>query len=301
MPTQGWLFTVREIGETCPSVDPLLLKQCWEHRWKGAPSARRSIFDDALSRVNEVNRLVHFGYHTLQDVEWQAADNTNRQRTVLFKWRAPASYRDKIAYQVWAEMSVSNLPGLHPFCCKIVRSGCECPCRDSADCVHLLMLMMVIHTLPRPDSLGIQKPCTSRRCEWIDPGNGDTYNVMTPLPRIPFLRDSMLSKKRRGKAGIRVGNNGAKNKAFSSARCTEGMRHEFCPLATVHQEALQDRDNHVRVAARERFFSVQRKAIGEPCAAEVTWGQKFIYRLAPSPSPSLTSSSASNDSLYRGF
>ena len=284
LPVSGWCFAIQDIGAVAPSVDQMLIKQHWEHKLTPGAKPERSIFDDAFSRVAEVTRLVHFGYHTLDGVEL-VPGGSSTDKTVLFKWRAPASWREKVSYTVWAECKVSNLQdGMHPFVCKIKRCGCECPLRHSADCVHLLMLMGVIHTLPRPDDLNIQKPCTSRRCEWLNPGDGDMYSVMTPLYKLPFLRQGMLpgkKKKKKQQQGTAVRSTTPaqpRRERYCSARCTEGMRHQFTGLSTKHEVQLGNVDDPDREGLRERFFAALRNAVGEPSAAEVTWGRKYCSR-----------------------
>ena len=122
------------------------------------------------------------------------------ESSVLFKFTCPASYKEKQAYHVWTEARVSSLPGFHPFVCNVDACGCTCPIGSGGDCAHLLMLLLVLHVLPRPEHLNVDKPCTSVKCAWINPGeNGDMYDVTTPIHKIPFTRAKIVLRGKKKK------------------------------------------------------------------------------------------------------
>ena len=198
-PEFGWTFNLPYIQQTAPEVSLHLLYQHWEHRLIGAGGdTTRTILDDAMARVSEIERLVTFGYHENQAAnEPQSTVTHGNQRSVLFKFSAPASFRLHTVYHVWVECSVSKIPGFHPFVSQILKCGCSCPIGSGGDCVHLLMLLLIVHFLPRPSTVNVVKPCTSLKCAWINPGGGDIWSVTTPVQYIPFLRQSSKKEKRR--------------------------------------------------------------------------------------------------------
>mmetsp|Transcript_32042 Transcript_32042/g.80918 ORF Transcript_32042/g.80918 Transcript_32042/m.80918 type:complete len:698 (-) Transcript_32042:116-2209(-) len=262
LPTEGWVTGIQQIGRDAPTVDQTLLLSHWEHRLHLLNGGTRTILDDAFSRVAEMQHLPHFAFHPNENATMPRTRHGGSQRLVCFKFSAPASQRMETTYHLWVECNVSALPGLRPFISRILRCGCTCPLRSSADCVHLLMLMLVILNLPRPWG---EPPCTSLRCAWLNPGNGDTYDVTTPLPFIPFMRTSFTPQRLRDASGMA--------RRVLPVSDNAGWRYKFNPVPLADRDAVQHgRSTAARVAAREALWEEMQRALnGDRCAADVAW------------------------------
>ena len=289
-PVFGWTHDLVFMQQHAPEVSLYLIHQHWEHRLLGAGNQRtRTILDDAMSRVQEIDRLVTLAYHENRlGNEPRSGQPAGKQRSVLFKFSAPASFRVGVVYHVWAECSVSDLPGFHPFVCRILRCGCTCPIGSGGDCVHLLMLLLIIHFLPRPVGINVSKPCTSLKCAWMDPGQGDTWSVTTPVHNIPFIR---LASKKTKKGVVNAASNTGPQAPGGSAVGTSGPRsqqHSYCPAADVagyraNYNPYADRDkprirgevnDPARVALFRRLLDAAAEANGEPSAMELAFGKR---------------------------
>jgi hypothetical protein len=183
------------------------------------------------------------------------------QKSVYFKMSVPASFQMNKSYKVWAECMVARLTGGHPFITKILSGGCECPLGSSVQCVHVLMLMLVVHQLPRPHNLGGagNVPSTSVLCAWADPGQGDLYDVTTPLSKIPFIRIRMKQRTRNARRLLQVAD-------------TSGWRYQFESLADKDSETLlSSRNDPRRVAARWAVWRAVSQASGGKSAAETAF------------------------------
>ncbi len=96
---------------------------------------------------------------------------------------------------------------------------------------------------------------------WLNPGQGVTYGVTTPLPFIPFMRERMEP------TGGAFG-----NRRVICVSSDAGWRYRFDPVASNDKALVANRDTPEREAARQKLWDVARAAIGRPCAAEATWG-----------------------------
>eukprot|EP00873_Tetraselmis_striata_P035158 jgi/Tetstr1/455422/TSEL_042254.t1 len=124
----------------------------------------RTILDDAFSRVMEMTRLVGFAYHDNTEATMPRTTHGGSQRSVYFRFMAPASQRMGAAHKCWLECLVAKFPGGHPFATKVVGGGCDCPLGQTTECVHILI--------------------------------GEIYDVRTPLASIPFMRVKHKKSKR---------------------------------------------------------------------------------------------------------
>eukprot|EP00873_Tetraselmis_striata_P020827 jgi/Tetstr1/441091/TSEL_029359.t1 len=124
----------------------------------------RTILDDAFSRVMEMTRLVGFAYHDNTEATTPRTTHGGSQRSVYFRFMAPASQRMGAAHKCWLECLVAKFPGGHPFATKVVGGGCDCPLGHTTECVHILI--------------------------------GEIYDVRTPLASIPFMRVKHKKSKR---------------------------------------------------------------------------------------------------------
>ena len=282
LPADDWTYDMNSIQHRAPAVDMHLLKLHWEHRLFGAGNeGSRTLLDEAFGRVKEIPRLTSFAMH---DNPPQRNPELGRAETsVLFKFSCPASYKVKDVYHVWTECRVSSLPGFHPFVCAIDACGCTCPIGSGADCVHLLMLLLVLHVMPRPSHLNVSKPCTSIKCAWINPGStGEMYDVTTPIYMIPFTRDKIVvrgkKKKKKKAAAAGAGNSSAPSSSRSVRPANDpcGLRALFDPRPKRFQGG--DFRNHPAFIAVEQYlWDVTKNDLGgEPCAAELTWGRTRV-------------------------
>ena len=298
LPEFGWTYDLQFIQQNAPEASLYLIHQHWEHRMCGAGGSHtRTILDDALSRVREIDRLVTFAYHENGPGrnEPRSVQRGGGQRSVFFKFSAPASYRQGVVYHVWAECSVSDIPGFHPFLSRILRCGCSCPIGTGADCVHLLMLLMIVHLLPRPSGLSISKPCTSMKCAWMNPGGGDTWSATTPVYSIPFIQQhSKKERSRRKKGGaastgggpdVHIGGRDSTNcerDSYHPTFDTSGFRANYNPYADKDKPRIRGAVNAPsRVALFKRVLAAAAKANGEPCAWELAYGTRQETAGAP--------------------
>ena len=274
LPTEGWNYDLDDIQLRAPAVDMSLIKHHWEHRLFGTCSdGSRTVLDDAFQRVKEIPRLTTFAMH---ESPIQSNPELGRSETsVLFRFSCPASYREKTVYHVWTEARVSTLPGFHPFVCGIDACGCNCPIGSGADCAHLLMLLLVLHVMPRPSHLNLDKPCTSVKCAWINPGrNGDIYDVTSPIYMIPFTRDKIVlrgKKKKKAKAAAAAGAaSSASSSTMRPANDPCGLRALFDPRPKRLQ-GCDFRNNPKFLAAQQFLWDTAKNDLGgELCAAELT-------------------------------
>ena len=251
--------------------------------------------DDALGRYIDLPALQNFAFHPYEDAPMPRTAHWGNQRSCLFKFSAPASQKMEHTYHCWMEFSVSRLPGAKPILVKVLRSGCGCAIETAKDCVHKLILMLVIHKLTvRPDQV---TPCTSLPCAWINPGHGVTYDVKTPLPFIPFLKSTMEAKKQksnpRGRGTVRAAMDGDNGEVGEEPRVpatqhfeegessrqkprrvmqisdSAGWRYRFNPVADNDKDKLADRTNPSRVVLKHDCWDAVKAAIGQRCAADV--------------------------------
>ena len=183
-----------------------VMASCWSSFSMAAPylpraerhsSARRRRLDSTLAthyawqRVKEMPKLVDFEYHPAPSGQTPYG---SRQARCMFRVKVPASMRSA-SHLVWMEATSTAMRGLRPRVSSFIRARCTCAIGSSATCVHLAMLIMIVHNLPRPDVNGSRAegiPVTSQLCAWNRPGGGEIYDVTKPLSRLPFLRESHM-------------------------------------------------------------------------------------------------------------
>ena len=197
MPNEGWVTGRADIAAAAPFMERQVIYDHWQRYALEVSPTTRSILDDAYQRVIESDRLLGFGYHPNEDAQLPRTAHGGTQRSVYFRFRAPASQSIDKSYKCWIECLTACFPNSHPFVTKVIRGGCECPLGQSAECVHILMCALTVHLLPRPAHIlgASSQPTTSVLCAWADPGKGAVYDVTTPLACIPFIRVKMKTKK----------------------------------------------------------------------------------------------------------
>ena len=263
LPVEGWISELEVIKETAPLMDPLVWVMHWSHTRVTSAPGSRTLLDDAYQRVKEMPQLLEFAYHP-SGLPGPDPFGGGQQRC-LFRGRMPASMRST-SHLVWMEASVVRLRGLRPRVHALSRARCTCAIGTSCTCVHLAMLMMIVHNLPRPFGRAGETegaPVTSRLCRWNQPGEGEMYPVNRPLAYLPFVRESHLSM------------HDAEDSTTRVVQCSssDGFRMRYDPRADKDKEPITDPATHAaRQARRQRLWDLIAEAEGEMCAAEVTYG-----------------------------
>lgn len=263
-----WIVTKAELSNYAPVVELALILNHFDLVVSGAGNMQAfgGKIQDALHRVMEMPRLPRLMCHLGSTVDVTslvgASQDSRAEHFCFFQMQAPASQRPR-PYKVWAQLAVVKLEGVHPHCTRVLQASCECPAGRSAQCVHLAMLLFSVHHLPRMAEQGVNVPVTSRICKWNQPGAGETYDVKTPLSRIPFLLSSRRVIRQRGQTSARV----------IEANKESGDRAMYDPVSARHKDTWPTFASDARFQdAQAKLFASIAEVIGTVSALEATWG-----------------------------
>ena len=261
LPTAGWITEPDVIKRDAPAVSDLVWLQHWQHVVTTGRNSSRGLLEDASSRCKEMTRLLEFAYHPNPELP---QIHGSGQETVLFRLFIPASLNSR-NHLAWVEVSVCRIPGLPAASQTVVRGRCSCAIGSTSRCVHIAILLMVVHNLPREGEMAEVEPVTSRLCRWNHPGEGPMYDVTKPLSMLPFLKESKESRARasRGEPA---------QKRVAQCSSDNSHRSRYIPLAMKDVEKLKDGMNPMRCRKRMRFLGVVKLNLGEDCGAGAVWG-----------------------------